>query len=131
MDRESLPFMPLMQPEELIRRIDGYGFLMFVGEDGQVHGKPKMPGTKVPLAMQPLLDELRLQNAAVAQLLRDRQSGEESDVVDLNGITKEEAEPWLDRVNAGEYRLVPGTKVTYVTSTGLTYMKLERVARDG
>ena len=131
MDRDSLPFRPLIEPEELIRRIEGYGFDMFVGEDGIVHGRPRVPGTKVPLVMQSYLDELRLQNAAVAQILRERQSGAETDVVDLNGITKEDAEPWLDRVNAGEYRLVPGTKVTYVTSTGLTYMKLERVARDG
>ena len=118
--------VPLLNPEELIRKIEEYGFLMFVGEDGVVHGRPIVPGTKVPLAMQPLLDELRLQNDSVAQILRSRDA-----VVDLDGITQEEAVMWLEKVNAGEYRLRPGTTVTYVKSTRLTYMKLERVIKGG
>ena len=115
----------LFSPEELVRRIEGFGFEMFVGDDGTVHGKPRKPGTKVPIEMQPVLDELRLQNAAVAEIIRNRGR------VKLDGVSKEEAAPWLAKVKAGEYRLVPGTRVTYVKGTGLTYMELERVRQDG
>lgn len=112
-----------MEPGELIARIEGFGFEMFIGDDGVVHGKPRMPGLKIPLEMHPLLEQLRMQNDAVAAILRNR------DRAKLAGLTQEEARPWLDKVSAGEYRLVPGTRVTYVKSTGLTYMELERVMR--
>lgn len=114
----------LFPPDELVQRIDGFGFEMFVGDDGVVHGKPRKPGVKVPIEMRPLLDQLRMQNDAVAEILRNR------DRVKLDGVTKEAAAPWLDKVKSGEYRLVPGTRVTYEKSTGLTYMELERVKSD-
>ena len=116
----------LLPPEELVRQINDFGFTMFIGEDGVVHGKASKPGLKVPWEMRPLLDQIRLQNDAVAEVIR-RQA---QNVVDLNGITQEEASPWLERVRSGEYRLVPGTRVTYEKSTGLTYMELERVRQD-
>ena len=114
----------LLPPEELIRRIDGFGFEMYVGADGVVHGKPRKPGVKVPIEMRPLLDQLSMQNDAVAEIIRNKER------VRLDGVTKEAAAPWLDNVKAGEYRLVPGTRVTYEKSTGLTYMELERVRQD-
>lgn len=117
----------IMDPRDLIRQIESYGFTLFVGDDGAVHGRPVVPGTKVPWEMRPLLDHLQLQNEAVAQIIRDRQR----EIVDLDGISQEDAQPWLDKVKAGEYRLVPGTRVTYVRATKLTYMKLEKVNTNG
>lgn len=115
----------LFTPEELVQRIRSFGFEMFVGDDGVVHGRPSRPGLKVPIEMQPLLDQLRLQNDAVAEVLLGH------DRVKLDGLSKADVEPWLERVKRGEYRLVPGTRVTFVKSTGLTYMELERVRQDG
>lgn len=117
----------ILEPGELVQQIEAYGFSMFVGEDGVVHGRSVVPGKKIPWEMRPLLDQVQLQNEAVADFIRSRQR----EIVDLNGITQEEAEPWLARVRTGEYRLVPGTRVTYEKSTRLTYMKLERVRHDG
>lgn len=110
-------------PEEIVDRIQGFGFRMFVGPDGQVHGKPVVPGTKVPIDMQQLLEEMRLQNDAVADVIRQRES-----LVQLSGLSDAELRPWLEKVRAGEYRLVG--QVTYVKSTGLSYLTLERVTKS-
>lgn len=122
MDEE---FGYIFSPEELIQRIEGFGFEMFVGDDGVVHGKPRKPGLKVPIEMQPLLEQLRFQNDAVAAIIRN------NDRIKLDGVPKEAAAPWLCKVKSGEYRLVPGTQVTFEKSTGLTYMELERVRQNG
>lgn len=110
----------LISPEEIVDRIQGFGFRMFVGPDGQVHGKPVVPGKKVPIDMQPLLEEMRIQNDAVAEVIRKRET-----MVQLSGLTSDELQPWLEKVRAGEYRLAG--QVTYVKSTGLSYLTLERV----
>ena len=114
--------MPLlMDPEELIRQIEEYGFRMFIGADGIVHGKAVKPGTAVPWEMRPLLNQLQLQNEAVADLLRGKDPG----TVTLKDATLEEAQPWLDRVNAGEYRLVG--QVVYSRKANTASFTLERV----
>ena len=114
----------LLPPEELISRIQSFGFRMFVGDDGMVHGKPTRPGLKVPFQMQPLLDQLRLQNEAVAMILK----GQPEQVV-LKDLTMDQAEPWLEKVKAGEYRLVG--RVTYVRSTQTASFILEKVTDGG
>lgn len=113
------------KPDELIRMIEGYGFSLFVGDDGVVHGRAVVPGTKVPWEMRPLLEELQAMNEDVATIVRART--ENRDVEVLMGLTQEEMQPWIQKVKAGEYRLCPGTQVAYRKSTGLTYLQLEKV----
>lgn len=113
--------MAIMTPAEIIERIGAFGFDCFVGPDGVVHGRPSKPGTKVPIEMHPVLDQLRLQNDAVAEVIRSRDR-----VVHLQGLTREQFAPWKARCEAGEF--IP-KECTYVRSTGLIYCTLER--RDG
>ncbi len=113
----------LLPPEEVISKIRGFGFVMFVGEDGVVHGKPSEPGKRVPFEMQPYLEQLRLQNDAIAEIIR----GEDA-IVDLKNLSPAEAQPWLDKVQAGEYRLVG--KVTYYRKSNTASFMLERIAKE-
>lgn len=114
----------LLPPEELIDRIQSFGFRMFVGPDGVVHGKPTKPGLKVPFQMQALLDQLRLQNETVAMIL----NGKPEQIV-LNDLTMDQAEPWMQRVKAGQYRLVG--RVTYSRRTHTASFVLEKVTDGG
>lgn len=114
-------FLQLIDPDELIRQIESYGFRMFVGEDGIVHGKPVKAGTSVPWEMRPLLDQLPYQNDAVAAILAKRQN-----TIDLKNLTYGQAQPWLEKVKAGEYRLIG--RVTYNRRTNTSSFVLERIA---
>ena len=117
----------LLEPSELIRQIEAYGFRMYVGDDGVVHGKPVKPGTSVPWEMRPLLDQLQMQNEAVAELNSTRDQDPEE--ITLKDLTQEEALPWLELVKAGQYRLVGS--VTYKQSTQTASFTLKKTENAG
>ena len=112
-----------LSPEEIIRKIENFGFEFYIGEDGAVHGRPIFPGTRMPMEGQRIVDQMRMQEEAVKKIVREREMG----IVDLEGIGQDEAAEWMGLVLAGTYRLAKGTTVVYHSETGLTDMKLEKV----
>lgn len=119
-------FSRLIEPESLVRQIESFGFALYVGDDGVVHGRPVEPGKKVPWEMRPLLEQLRVQNDAVAAVVRNADR-----TVDLQDISQAEAAPWIEKVKEKQYRLVPGTQVVYNKTRKTVSMKLERVDLNG
>lgn len=111
-----------MTPEELIRFCEArQGIVLRVEDDGLAHVRPVVPGGGLPAEIYSVKDQFMAQSREIARLLLDRAR------VELVGISRDETADWLGRVRIGEFRLVPGTKVTYVRETGLTDMMLERV----
>ena len=112
--------MVMLPPEEIVERIKGFGFRMYVGPDGLVHGQPNKPGMKIPLEMQPILEQMRMQNSGVAEIIRNQ-----TERVVLKDLTEEQAQPWIAAVRSGEYRLA--SRVEYSRGKKTASFILERV----
>lgn len=56
-------------PEQVVEDLRAFGFGLFVGEDGAVHGKFAEPGRHVTLEMRAVIDRLHAMNDQVADLL--------------------------------------------------------------
>ena len=90
-------------PEQIIDQLRGFGFRLFVTDDGVVHGKFRQSGQSVTLEMRPVIDKLHMYNDAVASILR-----RETEYV---GIPAEEAIAIGQLVKSGELELIGN--VTY------------------
>jgi len=99
-------------PEQVIADLRGFGFQLFIGEDGVVHGKPRVRGTPITLEMRAVIDRLQSMNDQVAAALRA-----EPRRTEYEGISVEEALELGQRVKAGELEL--DGKVIYHRGSGL------------
>ena len=120
-------FFPVRTPQEIIREIEAFGFELYVGDDGVVHGRPRERGTRVPWEMRPVLDDLHAQNERVADLIRARaDDSDEYETIPLTCLSQAEAQEWAERIRSGEFRLKPGTQVVYNRTTGYTTLTVQR-----
>lgn len=111
-------------PEQIIADLRGFGFRLFVGDDGVVHGKIA-GGTKITLEMRAVIDRLATMNDRVAAILRAEPVRRE-----YKGISVEEAIEIGQKINAGELEL--DGKVVYHRSTGLCDLAvIERSDKNG
>lgn len=102
----------MYSPEQVVADLRGFGFNLFVGEDGVVHGRPKRRGMTITLEMRAVIDRLQTMNDKVADIIRN-----EPRRMEYEGITVDEAVALGQRIRSGEI-LLDG-KVTFHRSTGL------------
>lgn len=99
-------------PEQVVADLRGFGFNLFIGDDGVVHGRPERRGMTITLEMRAVIDRLQAMNDKVADILR-----REPKRTEYEGIPVEEALELGRRINAGELEL--DGKVVYHRGTGL------------
>ena len=109
-------------PEAIIRDLRAFGFRLFVGDDGAVHGKIEK-GRVITLEMRAVIDRLQLMNDQVAAILR----AEEPQPVEYKMISVEDAVKLGQRINAGELELIG--KVIYHKGTGLCDITVREVKK--
>lgn len=107
-------------PEQVVADLRGFGFNLFIGEDGVVHGKPRVRGMPITLEMRAVIDRLQGMNDQVAAVLRAEPERQE-----LVGIPVEEALGWGREINEGRWRLIG--KLIFHKSTGLCDLTVEKV----
>lgn len=107
-------------PEQVVADLRGFGFNLFIGEDGVVHGRPRVRGTPITLEMRAVIDQLQGMNDQVAAVLRAEPERRE-----LTGIPVEDALGWGREINEGRWRLVG--KLHYHKGTGLCDLTVEKV----
>ena len=92
--------------EQVIADLRGFGFDLFVGEDGVVHGRPKRRGMTITLEMRAVIDRLQAVNDEAAEILRH-----DPRLISYTGISVDEAVALGQLVKDGALTLVG--KVTY------------------
>lgn len=107
-------------PEQVIADLRGFGFQLFIGEDGVVHGKPRVRGTPITLEMRAVIDRLQSMNDQVAAALRA-----EPERLELVGIPAEEALKWGRKIKEGGWRLIG--KLVYHRGSALCDLTVEKV----
>ena len=107
----------MYKAEELVEILRGWGFELFVGEDGIVHGK-RQGG--VTLEMRPVIEQLQVMNDEVAGLLKKESDG----LVRYEGISVDEAVKLGGQIKEGRMELVG--KVVYHRRTGRCDLTVRR-----
>lgn len=98
--------------EQVIADLRGFGFDLFVGEDGVVHGRPKRRGMTITLEMRAVIDRLQAVNDEVAEILRH-----EPERMEYTGVSVEDAVALGQLVKDGALELIG--KVVYHPGSGL------------
>lgn len=109
-------------PEQIVADLRKFGFQLFIGSDGVVHGRPIEKGMRITLAMREVIDRLQGMNDEVAALLRS-----ETERLELTQIPVEEALEWGRKIKDGGWRLVGD--VTYYRDIDKCDMTVEKVGK--